>query len=126
MSIRTSSSSPWLWPGTPYSVATSESDAPQKTRSPSQAKPPEAAVVFVAVLVLDPLSSLVLLFAGPMLILLLAVIGRRTRDLTERRVEELESLVRELTGLTYLALDGEQPAAGGPTDRSAEAAREAA
>ncbi len=46
-------------------------------------------VVFVAVLVLDPLSSLVLLFAGPMLILLLAVIGRRTRDLTERRVEEL-------------------------------------
>ena len=47
------------------------------------------AVVFVAVLVLDPLSSLVLLFAGPMLILLLAVIGRRTRDLTEQRVEEL-------------------------------------
>ncbi len=47
-------------------------------------------------------------------------------DRLERRVEELESLVRELTGLAYLALDGEQPAAGGPTERSAEAAREAA
>ena len=47
-------------------------------------------------------------------------------DRLERRVEELESLVRELTGLAYLALDGEQPAAGGPTDRSAEATREAA
>ena len=47
-------------------------------------------------------------------------------DQLERRVEELESLVRELTGLAYLALDGEQPAAGGPTDRSAEAKREAA
>lgn len=47
-------------------------------------------------------------------------------DQLERRVAELESLVRELTGLAYLTLDGEQPAAGRPTDRSAEATREAA
>lgn len=45
-------------------------------------------------------------------------------DQLERRVEELESLVRELTGLAYLALDGEQPVAGGPT--APEAPREAA
>lgn len=47
-------------------------------------------------------------------------------DQLERRVEELESLVRELTGLTYLALDGREPAAGGPITRPDEAAREAA
>ncbi len=38
---------------------------------------------------LDPWTTLVLFFAGPMLILLLAVIGGRTRVLTERRFEEL-------------------------------------
>jgi ATP-binding cassette, subfamily C, bacterial CydD len=46
-------------------------------------------IVFLAILVLDPLTTLVLLFAGPMLILLLAVIGRRTRTLTAQRLEEL-------------------------------------
>ncbi len=46
-------------------------------------------VVLVAVGVLDPLTTLVLLFAGPMLILLLAVIGGRTRALTERRLTEM-------------------------------------
>jgi thiol reductant ABC exporter CydD subunit len=52
-----------------------------------------AAIVPVAVLiavgVLDPATTLVLFFAGPMLILLLAVIGRRTRVLTERRLTEM-------------------------------------
>ncbi len=46
-------------------------------------------LVLVAVGVLDPLTTLVLFFAGPMLILLLAVIGGRTRALTERRLTEM-------------------------------------
>jgi thiol reductant ABC exporter CydD subunit len=46
-------------------------------------------VVLVAVGLLDPLTTLVLFFAGPMLILLLAVIGGRTRALTERRLTEM-------------------------------------
>ncbi len=46
-------------------------------------------LVFVAIAVLDPWTTLILLFTGPMLILLLAVIGRRTRALTERRFDEL-------------------------------------
>lgn len=46
-------------------------------------------MVMVAIVVLDPLSSLVLVFAGPMLILLLVVIGRRTSTLTRQRLDEL-------------------------------------
>ena len=44
-----------------------------------------AAVVFV----LDPWTVPILLIAGPVLVLLLALIGRRIRDLTERREHEL-------------------------------------
>lgn len=44
---------------------------------------------FLAVLVLDAPTTLILLFAGPMLVLLLAVIGRQTADLTKRRFDEL-------------------------------------
>ena len=47
------------------------------------------ALVFVLVLLADPPSALILVFTGPMLVLLLAVIGRRTSELTERREEEL-------------------------------------
>jgi thiol reductant ABC exporter CydD subunit len=50
------------------------------------------AIVFVAVVLLDPISSLVLIFAGPMLVFLLAVIGQRTRELTEVRLLELSWL----------------------------------
>jgi thiol reductant ABC exporter CydD subunit len=50
------------------------------------------AIVFVVVVLLDPLSSLVLVFAGPMLVLLLAVIGHRTRELTRVRLAELSWL----------------------------------
>lgn len=50
------------------------------------------AIVFVVVVLLDPWSSLVLVFAGPMLVLLLAVIGRRTRELTRVRLAELSWL----------------------------------
>lgn len=47
------------------------------------------AMVFVAVAILDPLSTLILLFTGPMLVMLLALIGGRTADLTRRRFDEL-------------------------------------
>ncbi|MCB0021101.1 MAG: hypothetical protein KDE09_25065, partial [Anaerolineales bacterium] len=46
-------------------------------------------LVFVVVLALDPWTSLVLLFAGPMLILMLALIGGRAKALTERRFAEM-------------------------------------
>jgi thiol reductant ABC exporter CydD subunit len=45
--------------------------------------------VFIVIAVLDPWSALVLAFAGPMLIALLSVIGRRTRTLADRRFREL-------------------------------------
>jgi len=45
--------------------------------------------VFATIGILDPWTTLILLFTGPMLILLLAVIGSRTRSLTQRRFEEL-------------------------------------
>lgn len=47
------------------------------------------ALVLLIVLWIDPPTTLVLLFAGPMLILLMVFIGQRTRDLTERRHEDL-------------------------------------
>ncbi len=47
------------------------------------------ALVFVTIGVLDPWSTLILVFTGPMLVLLLAVIGGRTRALTQRRFQEL-------------------------------------
>lgn len=46
-------------------------------------------LVFVTILWIDPLTTLVLLFAGPMLILLMFFIGQQTRALTERRHEDL-------------------------------------
>ena len=46
-------------------------------------------LVMLALVAVDPPSVLVLCFAGPMLVLLLAVIGRRTATATRRRQEEL-------------------------------------
>ena len=46
-------------------------------------------MVGLLVLALDPWALLILLFAWPILILLLALIGIRVRDLTERREREL-------------------------------------
>ena len=46
-------------------------------------------VVFLTIGILDPWTLLILLFAGPMLILLLAVIGSRTRALADQRFREL-------------------------------------
>ena len=46
-------------------------------------------LVAIVVAVLDPWSVAILLIAGPMLVLLLGLIGRRVRDLAERREREL-------------------------------------
>lgn len=43
----------------------------------------------IAIFVLDAPTVLILLFTGPMLVLLLAVIGARTAEVTRRRFEEL-------------------------------------
>ena len=45
--------------------------------------------VFLVIGIIDPWSTLVLLLAGPLLVALLAVIGRRTRELADARFEEL-------------------------------------
>lgn len=66
--------------------------------------------VFVVIAVLDPWTTLVLLFAGPMLVLLLALIGGRTRALTDRRFAELRWLdaffLDVVQGLTTLKVFG--------------------
>ena len=46
-------------------------------------------LVLLAVFLIDPWTTLVLLFAGPMLLLLLALIGGQAKALTERRFLEL-------------------------------------
>ena len=48
--------------------------------------------VFAIIAILDPWTTIVLALAGPLLIALLAVIGRRTRDLAAARFEELSWL----------------------------------
>jgi ATP-binding cassette subfamily C protein CydD len=67
-------------------------------------------LVFLVVLWLDPLSGLILIVAGPLLVLLLAVIGSRTKELNERRFEELRWMSAHfldmLQGLTTLRLFG--------------------
>lgn len=67
-------------------------------------------LVFLLVLFIDPWTTLVLLFAGPMLLLLLALIGGRTRALTTRRFAEMSWMsaffLDMLQGLTTLKLFG--------------------
>ncbi|MEI7592962.1 MAG: thiol reductant ABC exporter subunit CydD [Actinomycetes bacterium] len=73
-----------------------------------------SAIVPIAVLVvvgfLDPVTTLVLLFTGPMLLALLAVIGGRTRVLTQRRFVEMGWLssfyLDMIRGLTTLKAFG--------------------
>lgn len=66
--------------------------------------------VLLVVLILDPWTTLVLLFAAPMLILMLALIGGRAKMLTERRFLELSWMsaffLDMLQGLTTLKLFG--------------------
>lgn len=49
-------------------------------------------VVIVVMAVLDPISMVILLFTGPMLLALMALVGGRTRVLAERRLHELGRL----------------------------------
>src|SRR5690606_3408461 len=68
------------------------------------------AFILLVVLFLDPWPTLVLLFAAPMLILMLAFIGGRAKTLTERRFLELRWMsaffLDLLQGLTTLKLFG--------------------
>jgi ATP-binding cassette subfamily C protein CydD len=67
-------------------------------------------LVAIVVAVLDPWSVLILLIAGPMLVLLLGLIGRRVRDLAERRERELAWMnahfLDVLRGLSTLKMFG--------------------
>ncbi len=67
-------------------------------------------LIFVVVFILDPLTTLVLLFTGPLLILLLALIGSSVKDLAQRRFRELSWLsayfLDVLQGLATLKLFG--------------------
>ena len=68
------------------------------------------ALVLLVVALLDPWTLPVLLFAGPLLVVLLALIGARTRDLTRRREAELAWMSAHfldlLRGMTTLKLFG--------------------
>jgi thiol reductant ABC exporter CydD subunit len=68
------------------------------------------ALVFIVILILDPWSTLILLFAGPMLLLLLALIGGRTKAISERRFSEMSWMsaffLDMLQGLPTLKLYG--------------------
>jgi thiol reductant ABC exporter CydD subunit len=67
-------------------------------------------LVFLIVMAIDPWTTLVLLFAGPMLILLLALIGGRTKAITERRFVEMSWMsaffLDVLQGIATLKLFG--------------------
>jgi thiol reductant ABC exporter CydD subunit len=67
-------------------------------------------LVLAAVFVVDPPTTLVLIFTGPILVLLLAFIGSRTRAVTERRFIEVQYLsaffLDMLQGMATLKLFG--------------------
>ena len=67
-------------------------------------------LVLVVVLVLDPPTTLVLLFTGPILVLLLGFIGGRARAITERRFAEVRWLsaffLDMLAGIATLKMFG--------------------
>jgi thiol reductant ABC exporter CydD subunit len=69
--------------------------------------------VLVAVVLIDPPTALVLLFTGPVLVLLLAIIGGRTRAITDRRFVEIRYLgaffLDMLRGLPTLKMFGRGP-----------------
>jgi len=68
------------------------------------------ALVFVVVLLLDPWTTPIYLFTGPFLVLLLALIGGRTKAITERRFLEMRWMSAHfldmLQGLPTLKLFG--------------------
>ena len=68
------------------------------------------ALVFVVVLLIDPWTTPIYLFTGPLLVLLLALIGGRTKAITERRFLEMNWMSAHfldmLQGLPTLKLFG--------------------
>ncbi len=66
--------------------------------------------VLLVILLLDPPTTLILLFTGPILVLLLAFIGSRTQEITERRFLELSWMsaffLDMLQGLATLKMFG--------------------
>jgi ATP-binding cassette, subfamily C, bacterial CydD len=66
--------------------------------------------VLVVIFLLDPPTTLILLFTGPILVLLLAFIGGRTKDITEKRFLELSWMsaffLDMLQGLATLKMFG--------------------
>jgi ATP-binding cassette subfamily C protein CydD len=66
--------------------------------------------VLLVILALDPPTTLILLFTGPLLLILLALIGGRTQDITERRFRELSWMsaffLDMLQGIATLKLFG--------------------
>jgi ATP-binding cassette subfamily C protein CydD len=68
------------------------------------------ALVFGIILIFDPWTLPILLFAGPILIILLALIGSRTKELTARRFQEMSWMSAHfldvLQGLATLKLFG--------------------
>jgi ATP-binding cassette, subfamily C, bacterial CydD len=70
-------------------------------------------LVIVGVLAIDPPTALVLLFTGPVLVLLLVVIGGRARAVTDRRFSEIRYLgaffLDMLRGLPTLKMFGRGP-----------------
>ena len=69
--------------------------------------------MLVAVVLIDPPTALVLLFTGPVLVLLLAIIGGRARAITDRRFAEIRYLgaffLDMLRGLPTLKMFGRGP-----------------
>ena len=70
-------------------------------------------LVLVAVVLIDPPTALVLVFTGPVLVLLLAIIGGRARAITDRRFAEIRYLgaffLDMLRGLPTLRMFGRGP-----------------
>ncbi len=68
------------------------------------------AFIFLTIFALDPWTTLVLLVAGPFLLLLLALIGGRAKELTQRRFRELSWMsaffLDVLQGIATLKLFG--------------------
>jgi ATP-binding cassette, subfamily C, bacterial CydD len=66
--------------------------------------------MLLVVLILDPLSALVLVFTGPVLVLLLALIGSSVKDIAQRRFQELSWMsayfLDVLQGLATLKMFG--------------------
>lgn len=67
-------------------------------------------LVFVLISVIDPLVAPILLFAGPILVVLFALIGARTKELVQRRERELSWMSAQfldvLQGLPTLKMFG--------------------